>query len=279
MTVQVINNPHFTNGLTGWTVIQPAGTTISVTNGVARIVRVTPASGPSLRQSVLVIGHPYRFTIKINDLVGGAVFGVNFAGQQFPYTTPGIKQFTVASVGGTDVLTTLGANNTSIDIEYMFAERLDQNMSRSVLTYRDNDGDKKQFSIPGPAVTDGATFTATLALHDAVVDALLAVTLGNPAGEIFAAIDLEPNNNNAADPAAQAHITWTLIYTDQSTGAGPYKLLIPTADLNTQALRIANSQHHDPANALWIALKSALTNYMRSPANNGITIQEIFLTE
>lgn len=279
MSIQVLVNPNFSNGLTGWTTIFADGATITADSGLATIARTTSASNPTLRQTPLVIGRPYRMTIMINQVVGQVVFGANFGGQQFSYSTPGQKTFLVQSVGSTQLVAYLPNNNSSVQIDYMFAERLDISMSRSIFTYRDNDGDKKQFSIPGPVVTDGASFTATLALHDAVDAALLAVTLGNPAGEQFAAIDLEPNNNNAADPAAQCHITWTVLYRDASTGAGPYKLLLPTADINTQALRLPNSQKADRTNAAWIAVESALENYMRSPANNGVSIEDIFLTE
>lgn len=277
--IQVLNNPQFDQGATGWTLAQGSGSTVTISNGQARLVRPAGAASAAITQNVLVVGAPYVLRAFISRNVGAYVFGANAGGQQVGYTTPGLKQINIAAAGAAQLGVYLQTADREVDVEWVTAHRLDVNMSKVVLTLRDYDGDKKQTSVELGPVTDGTSYTTREAQAAAIRDAVNAVA-GNIASYDFLAQSTEPNNVNTATPVFQTHIRWIVELFDSVTGDGPYAFDIPTADLSNADLVLPSSVEHDPAAAEWIALKAALNGIVINPRTGStMTVGRIYLEE
>jgi len=152
-------------------------------------------------------------------------------------------------------------------------------MSKVILTLRDYDGDKKQTSLELGPVTDGASYVTREAEAAAIRDAVNTVA-GNIAAYDFLAQATEPNNTNAASPVFQTHVRWIVEMVDSVTGDGPYAFDIPTADLGTAGLFVANTNQHDATHAAWIALKAALNGKAINPRTGStMNVTAIYLEE
>jgi len=202
--------------------------------------------------------------------VGGASYSFTDDGEGWVLFTAGnTSQYSVNLNPGSEVL-----------LDWVSLRRTGSEMASLVMTMRDYDGDKKQFSIPLGAVTDGATYTTVSGHATALAAAIAAVLSGHIARQQFVATDTEPANTNATVLNSQTHLRWIVKYLDATTGDGPYQFALPTPDVEDETLVVANTTNHDAANAEWIALKAAMEGgEVKSPLGNAITITEIFLEE
>lgn len=173
------------------------------------------------------------------------------------------------------------APNTEVFFDWVSVRKVNFDMSHLTMEFRDFDGDKKQFSIEMGDVTDGITYDAVSAEATALATAIAAVCAGNVSRQQFVATDTEPDDTDATDFLAQAHVRWIIEYKDAVTGDGPYQIAIPTPDLGDNTLVLVGSNHYDPANAEWITLIAAMEGgEVKNPrTGNNITIQDIFLEE
>lgn len=150
-------------------------------------------------------------------------------------------------------------------------------MARSTIRFRDYDNDLKQISIPSAEVTVPANYATAFTAHTAMVDAILAVTLGNAALNEYAPRSVE-TTAPPASPVAQTNVQWLVTYQDD-VDLHKETLSIPTADISTAALRLPNSSQHDPAHADWIAFKAAFEAFAVSNLGNAVTVVSIEFKE
>jgi len=227
-------------------------------------VPVVAGAQYELRYGGTVISGLLRFDI------GGATYEFSTDGEGWVLFTPaGTGQFSIIVNVGSEIL-----------LDWVSLRRVGSEMASLVMTMRDYDGDKKQFSIPLGAVTDGATYTTVSGNATTLSAAIAAVLSGHIARQQFVATDTEPANTNATVLNSQTHLRWIIKYVDATTGDGPYQFALPTPDLEDETLVVANTTNHDATNAEWIALKAAMEGgEVKSPAGNNITITEIFLEE
>jgi len=273
---QVLTNPHFNTGLSGWTVIQQPGSTVTWSDGVAFINRPSGGGVAAIQQTVMVVGAPYEARAYLDSNGGGMSWGAQSAGVSLTGTGLKIRQFTATHATFVISASSLVA---SARINYVELRRLDVSMSKVILTLRDYDGDKKQTSVELGPVTDGASYVTREGQAAALRDAVNAVA-GNIAQYDFLAQSTEPNNINTALPVFQTHIRWIVELFDSVTGDGPYAFDIPTADLGNGDLVLPSSVEHDPAAAEWIALKAALNGIAINPRTGStMTVGRIYLEE
>jgi len=278
-TIQVLNNPYFLTSLAGWTAVGADPSSVVWNDGAAVLTR--PVGGPlaSLAQNTLVVGKPYRIQALISANSGNYVFGANFGGQQFSYTTPVVKTIDLPSAGSIQLGFYLQSADRSVRVEWVTAHRLDLSMSMLTLVMRDFDGHKKATSAMLGPVTDGASYVARKGEADAL-EAAINTVAGNVARSTFAANDSAPNDVNAANLLYQTHFRWIVEWTDSITGDGPYQFDIPTPNVGDNSLVLPNSIEHDPAHAGWIALKAAMNGKVLNPRTSSpISITRIYLEQ
>ena len=240
-------------------------------NGLAQIFDGIP---------ITVIGDWYQLKIKLSAMVN--TMRIQFAGEVFDISTPGIKTFRVqATAADSVILLKRNIANMRAEIEWLSIRKEGNNMSSLVMEMRDFDGDKKQFSIEMGVVSDGATYTTISGEATALAAAINAVVAGNNSNLKFIATETEPDDTDASAFLAQAHVRWIIEWKDATTGDGPYQTAIPCPDLGDDTLVLVGSNHYDPANAEWITLIAAMEGgeVVNPRTGNGITIQDIFLEE
>jgi len=195
-------------------------------------------------------------------------------------TTAGLKHLVIPSAENATFVLSAVTSGTTLKVDWLSVRRMDIGMANLVMTMRDYDGDKKQFSIPMGAVTDGTSYTTVSGQAGTLATAISAVLSGHVARQQFVATDAAPADTNATVLSSQTHERWIIKYLDAVTGDGPYQFALPCPDLEDETLVVANTTNHDATNAEWIALKAAMEGgEVKSPAGNNITITEIFLEE
>lgn len=265
-----------------WSPTSTGNGVATVANGDGTISR--PASGdtadispnPSL---VPVVGERYQIDAEVTHQSG--TIRVVLGGVNSDIVTSGVHRFIVqATTTQAFRVTPVSPFPSSGIVHYISVRKATEGMGALLIQLRDYDGDKPQFSIPMANAASGTAYDTLLTNRAAIIAAIQGVTNGNIALNAIVAESLEPNDNNAASPAVQAHLSWIVPYYDQSTGDGPYQLRIRTADLVTAGLLLPNSDQADMAAAEWVALVTALENGMINPrTGNGVTIGNIYLEE
>ncbi len=142
------------------------------------------------------------------------------------------------------------------------------------LSQVDYDGQKRQLSFPTTVVT-AANHDAQKTLHDALIAAILDVTLGNLDFEEYVGDreSIRPLVRPAA-AAAQINIQWVVSYVDDVTGAVA-NVRMPCADVTDTTLFAAGSNLWDPADAKWVTFISAFEAYVLSEAGNAVSISQV----
>lgn len=138
----------------------------------------------------------------------------------------------------------------------------------------DYDGQKRQYSFPTDVVT-AANHDAQKTLHDALLAAIVSVTLGNLDFEEYVA-DRESIRPIVlpAVASAQINIEWVVTYVDDVDGTVA-NVRIPTADITDTTLFMPASNLWDPTDAAWVAFVSAFEAYVLSEAGNAVSIQQV----
>lgn len=138
----------------------------------------------------------------------------------------------------------------------------------------DYDGQKRQYSFPTDVVT-AANHDAQKTLHDALLAAILSVTLGNLDFEEYVGDreSIRPISLPSV-AAAQINIEWVVTYVDDVSGAVA-NVRIPTADITDTTLFMPASNIWDPTDAAWVAFVSAFEAYVLSEAGNAVSIQQV----
>lgn len=138
----------------------------------------------------------------------------------------------------------------------------------------DYDGQKRQFSFPTDVVT-AANHDAQKTLHDALIAAIVSVTLGNLDFEEYVGDreSIRPIVKPAVF-AAQVNIEWVVTYVDDVSGAVA-NVRIPTADVTDDTLVMPASNIWDPTDSAWVAFVSAFEAYVLSEAGNAVSVQQV----
>lgn len=250
----VLVNPTFANGLTGWGLANPgAPNSISVVDGSALIINAPGGNEPGLVQNVVVSGAPYEAIVSIEVLSGVARMIVGNVIQVLPGS--GVWRYLITGTTQPQFYILQQTDGTS-RVHWASLRRSDQSMSTVVIGIRDFDGDKPQTSMTLGPVTDGPSYVTREGEAAAVRDAVNAVC-GNIWRYQFLAIDTEPNDTNAASQVVQANHRWKVTFVDSVTGDNVF-WYIPTADLTVANLLLTGSNQHNPATQAWIDFKTAL---------------------
>lgn len=106
-------------------------------------------------------------------------------------------------------------------------------------------------------------FDALVTQKNAIRTALQGITLGNIDHETFIAQKNDVDNGPAGTPTAQREMKWLLEFIDDVSG-GRFQREIPTADIVTAGLLVANTDIADLSAAEWVAMKAAVDNIVRS---------------
>lgn len=149
------------------------------------------------------------------------------------------------------------------------------NEGRFRLSLADFDQQKRQFSFDAAVIT-AANHDAKKTAHDALIAAILAVTLGTKDFDEFVAdrFSIRPIIYPTA-AAAQVNIEWVFTYVDDVTGS-PFNVRVPTADVTNDDLFAAGSHLWDPTEALWVTLAAAFDAYVFAPiTGNAVTLSQV----
>jgi hypothetical protein len=138
----------------------------------------------------------------------------------------------------------------------------------------DFDSQKRQFSFPAAIVT-AANHDAQKALHDALVAAIMDVTLGTLDFEEFVA-DREQVRPfvRAAAMSAQVNIECVVTYEDDVT-LTQYNVRIPTVDLEDDTLWTIGTNQWDPTDAKWVEFISAFEALVLSDLGNAVSVVKV----
>lgn len=136
--------------------------------------------------------------------------------------------------------------------------------SKIQFSYRDysDEASNVEFTL---AQGTAANFDALVAQKDAIRTALQGVTLGNIEYERFIAQVNDVDNGPAGTPSAQREMKWLLEFVDDVNG-GRFTREIPTADIVTAGLLVANTDLADLSAAAWVAVKAAVDGIIRNNA-------------
>ncbi len=149
------------------------------------------------------------------------------------------------------------------------------NEGRFRFSIADYDQQKRQFSFDSTVIT-AANHDAQKAQHDALIAAILAVTLGTKDFEEFVAdrFSIRPIIYPTA-AAAQVNIEWVFTYVDDTLGT-PFNVRVPTADVTNDDLFAAGSHLWDPTEALWVTLAAAFDAHILAPiTGNTSTLSQV----
>lgn len=144
--------------------------------------------------------------------------------------------------------------------------------ARLNLTFHDYSGEKSLVSGRGVEMT-AANFDAQVALQDALVAAIEAVSLGLLVKKAVVATEARPGSGPASSPSAQRELKWLIRMTDDTTGES-VSLSVPCADTS---LLLPNSDRMDPDSAEFLALKDALEGYHLSIGLSAVTVVDAIL--
>lgn len=149
-----------------------------------------------------------------------------------------------------------------------------ENNGRFRMSLGDFDSQKRQFSYDAAVVT-AANHDAQKASHDALVAAVMDVTLGTLDFEEFVA-DREQIRPfvRAVNSVAQVNIQWVVTYEDDVTTA-QYNVRMPTADLEDETLLMPGTNEWDPTDAKWVTFKTNFEAHVLSPDGNAVTLQKV----
>lgn len=149
-----------------------------------------------------------------------------------------------------------------------------ENAGRIRMSIIDWDGQKRQFSFDTDIVT-AANHDGEKSDHDALVAAILDVTLGNLDFEEFVADreQIRPVIKGAV-AAAQVNVEWVVTYVDLTTTA-TYNVRIPTADITDDTLFATASHLWDPTDAKWVTFIAAFEAHVESPDGNATSISQV----
>jgi hypothetical protein len=144
--------------------------------------------------------------------------------------------------------------------------------SKGVFTFRDYSDEVSTVEFTYDQAT-AANFDALVAHVAGALNALQDLTLGNINKTTFVAQINEVDPGPASAPAAQRELKWVLTFIDNVTG-GRFQREVPTADIITSGLLVANSDLADLSATEWQALKTALDGNIRNNAtgNTGTLI-------
>ncbi len=148
------------------------------------------------------------------------------------------------------------------------------NNGRMRLSLIDYDGQRRQFSFGATVLTAG-NIAAQIISHDALIAAIMDVTLGTKDFEEMVA-DREEIRPAvlAAAAAAQVNVEWVVTYVDDVT-TEIFNVRVPTADITDTTLFAVNSHLWDPADAKWVTFIAAFDAHVLSPAGNGVSLQQV----
>lgn len=149
-----------------------------------------------------------------------------------------------------------------------------ENDGRFRISLGDFDSQKRQLSWPTAVVT-AANHDAQKTLHDALVAALMDVTLGTLDFEEFVG-DREQIRPfvRAANSVAQVSIEWVVTYEDDTTLAQS-STRVPTADLEDETLLTIGTNEWDPADAKWVQFVTDFEAYVVSPLGNAVSVVKV----
>jgi len=149
-----------------------------------------------------------------------------------------------------------------------------ENAGRFRMSLGDFDSQKRQFSFDTAVVT-AANHDAQKADHDALVAALMDVTLGTLDFEEFVA-DREQIRPfvRAAAMTAQVNIECVVTYEDDTT-LTQHNVRIPTVDLEDDTLWTIGTNEWDPADAKWVAFVTAFEDHILSPLGNAVSVVKV----
>jgi len=149
-----------------------------------------------------------------------------------------------------------------------------ENAGRFRMSLGDFDSQKRQFSFDTAVVT-AANHDAQKAAHDALVAAIMDVTLGTLDFEEFVA-DREQIRPfvRAAAMTAQVNIECVVTYEDDVTLA-QHNVRIPTVDLEDDTLWTAGTNEWDPTDAKWVTFISTFETQILSPLGNAVSVIKV----
>lgn len=141
--------------------------------------------------------------------------------------------------------------------------------TRAAVTYRDYSREASSVSVRGIEIT-AANFDAQWAMIHNLQLAITSLTLGVVQAEGFV-LKERLSNQAPSNGAANRETKWLVTYEDDVTYAqGTYEL--PCADVETETLRLANTDIADLTDALWIQFISDFEDYARSPLGNAVSV-------
>ncbi len=149
-----------------------------------------------------------------------------------------------------------------------------ENAGRFRLSLGDWDSQKRQLSFDSVVVT-AANHDAQKASHDALVAAIMDVTLGTLDFEEFVA-DREQIRPfvRAAAMSAQVNIEFVVTYEDDVT-LTQHNVRVPTADLEDDTLWTIGTNEWDPTDAKWVAFIAAFEAHVMSPLGNAVSVVKV----
>ncbi len=149
-----------------------------------------------------------------------------------------------------------------------------ENAGRFRMSLGDFDSQKRQFSFDTAVIT-AANHDAQKATHDALVAAIMDVTLGTLDFEEFVG-DREQIRPfvRAAAMTAQVNIECVVTYEDDTTLA-QHNVRIPTVDLEDDTLWTAGTNEWDPTDAKWVTFISDFEAHVLSPLGNAVSVIKV----
>jgi len=149
-----------------------------------------------------------------------------------------------------------------------------ENAGRFRMSLGDFDSQKRQFSFDTAVIT-AANHDAQKGTHDALVAAIMDVTLGTLDFEEFVG-DREQIRPfvRAAAMTAQVNIECVVTYEDDTTLA-QHNVRIPTVDLEDDTLWTAGTNEWDPTDAKWVTFISTFEAHILSPLGNAVSVIKV----
>lgn len=146
--------------------------------------------------------------------------------------------------------------------------------TRAFFSFKDYSGEVSNVSMRGREMT-AENFDAQWALIGALLLEITGVCLGVTQSEGFT-YKLRLSNQPSDNGAANRESKWLVTYEDTSVhNQGTYEL--PCADVETEALRLGNTDIADLTQADWIAFVDAFEAYVLSPLGHAVEVVKIQL--
>lgn len=276
----ILINPGFEAGLTGWTNIGlvthevVAGQYHGVADDAGDTMQQSGlnfiASDYNLNGFLQVVSGTVRILCKGVWVVQKGVGTYNLD-ETFNIDAPGTStlQFFMPNAGTTEFY----LDNLVLSVVYEGSIPV----GRVTLSLIDYDKDRRQFSLP-IAESSAGTYTADLAAVNALRDAVLGISKCELEARDFVASRQETGNAPPSAASAQINIEWKVTYIDDVTG-GVETVRIPGADLDIANVLLPGSNVADLTVGAMSTFVTAFEAVVLSDAGNAVSVQQIEFLE